>query len=82
VSLESRLEEPGMAVILVSDSGPGIDPNRSSTLFDPFVSSKPAGLGLGLTICRTIVDAHGGTISVSPDEELGGAAFRVSLPLG
>ena len=71
-----------MAVILVSDSGPGIDPNRSSTLFDPFVSSKPAGLGLGLTICRTIVDAHGGTISVSPDEELGGAAFRVSLPLG
>ena len=81
VSLETRLEAPGRAVIRISDSGPGLDPERIHTVFDPFVTSKPSGLGLGLTICRTIVEAHDGTIGVERDDALGGAAFHVSLPL-
>ena len=74
------------AIVQVKDRGPGIDEEESKRLFDRFYRGRSAaaldgGAGLGLTICRSIVEAHGGTISIAnrPD---GGACARFSLPLG
>jgi two-component system, NtrC family, sensor histidine kinase HydH len=70
----------GMAEIAVIDRGSGIDPKMMSTIFNPFVTTKPDGVGLGLAIVSKIVDEHGGRISV--ESEVGkGSVFRVYLPL-
>ena len=65
--------------ILVEDSGPGIPPDMMDSLFEAFASSKPGGMGVGLSISRTIVEAHGGTLSAA-NRAGGGTCFRVSLP--
>jgi signal transduction histidine kinase len=65
--------------ILVVDTGSGIPPAQMDRLFDPFFTTKASGLGLGLSISRSVVEAHGGSISASP-EPGGGTAFRVRLP--
>lgn len=70
----------GMVVISVSDTGPGIDPEIRDQLFQPFVTTKPEGMGVGLSISRTIIDAHGGKLWVD-DNPSGGATFRFSLPV-
>jgi signal transduction histidine kinase len=70
----------GDARIEVRDRGSGITPDALGKIFQPFVTTKPDGLGLGLAICRTIVAAHGGRISAANNPE-GGATFVVSLPL-
>ncbi|MDB5422310.1 MAG: fixL, partial [Brevundimonas sp.] len=70
----------GMIVISVTDTGAGIDPVVADRLFKPFVTTKPQGLGVGLSICRTIVEAHGGRIWAQPNPK-GGAIFCFSLPL-
>lgn len=70
----------GDLVLEVADNGPGIPESIRSTLFDPFVSSKPSGTGLGLTICRRIVENHGGTITANKALD-GGAVFTIRLPL-
>ena len=64
----------------VADSGPGISPEIAERLFEPFVTTKPAGMGLGLSICREIVEAHQGRLSVAAASP-GGAVFTLSLPL-
>ena len=63
----------------VRDWGTGLPPEIDGTLFTPFVTTKPRGLGVGLTIVRTIVEAHGGTIDAHNNAE-GGATFTVTLP--
>lgn len=70
--------EPGMAVVSVTDTGPGIAPAALDQLFQPFVTTKADGLGVGLSISRTIVEAHGGQIWAEPTTG-GGATFRFSL---
>ena len=65
--------------ITVADSGPGLAPEVADRLFQPFVTTKPAGLGIGLSICRSIVDAHGGRLFAS-DNPGGGVVFHVHLP--
>ncbi len=65
--------------ITVSDTGPGIDPEIAKSIFNPFASTKGDGMGLGLSICRTIVEAHDGTIEAEERED-GGTVFRVRLP--
>ncbi|MBN9119648.1 MAG: hypothetical protein J0I06_10920 [Planctomycetes bacterium] len=65
----------------VSDTGPGIPPDLLPRLFQPFVSTKDTGLGLGLVVSRRIVEDHGGTI-VAGARPGGGARFRVTLPNG
>lgn len=70
----------GMVVISVSDTGPGIDPEIRDQLFQPFVTTKADGMGVGLSISRTIVDSHGGKLWVD-DNPQGGATFRFSLPV-
>tara|TARA_R110000824_G_scaffold211072_5_gene397051 strand:+ start:2526 stop:4058 length:1533 start_codon:yes stop_codon:yes gene_type:complete len=64
--------------IAVSDSGTGIDQELGDRIFDPFASTKGSGMGLGLSICRTIIEAHGGTIRAEPNPD-GGTIFRVTL---
>jgi signal transduction histidine kinase len=69
---------PGL-VLAVEDDGPGLPPGLGDRIFEPFVSTKETGLGLGLSICRRIVESHGGTLTAA-DRPGGGAAFTVRLP--
>lgn len=71
----------GMAVLSVADTGPGVSDEAQATIFNAFVSRKEGGMGMGLAICRSIVEAHHGRIEVSRDPLLGGACFTVLLPL-
>jgi two-component system sensor kinase FixL len=68
-----------LVAVRVSDTGAGIDPNVMEKLFQPFVTTKKQGMGVGLSICRTIVEAHGGNISVEANPG-GGTTFCVTLP--
>jgi C4-dicarboxylate-specific signal transduction histidine kinase len=74
---------PGEAdnvLIAVADSGPGIAPEDRERIFEPFFTTKTSGMGLGLAICRSIVEAHGGRLSVTPGTPHG-AVFQVMLPV-
>jgi signal transduction histidine kinase len=63
-----------------SDSGPGIPPDKLKEVFEPFFSTKPSGMGMGLSIARTIVESHGGTI-VAQNQTRGGATISIKLPV-
>lgn len=67
-------------VLTVEDNGPGIHGQIADRLFEPMASTKPQGMGLGLSICRTIIDAHGGSMVCRPSA-LGGAAFVMTFPM-
>ena len=70
----------GNAEISVIDRGSGIDPKLIDTIFNPFFTTKPDGVGLGLAICSKIVDQHGGKIAVESQPGKG-SVFRVYLPI-
>ncbi len=80
-ALGIRIEsaEDGMVRIAVSDTGPGVDPAVAERLFQPFVSTKSEGMGVGLSISRTIVEAHGGRIWCEENPG-GGTIFRFTVP--
>jgi two-component system sensor kinase FixL len=80
VTVTSQLDRPGYARITVADTGPGVAPDIADRLFTAFVSSKQDGMGLGLSICRTIIEANEGRIWMEPGEH-GGARFHFTLPL-
>jgi signal transduction histidine kinase len=63
----------------IEDTGPGIDPKKSNSIFDAFFTTKPHGMGLGLAICRMIIERHGGQLVVSSADPHG-AVFRIILP--
>jgi two-component system sensor kinase FixL len=69
-----------IAEVSVADSGPGIPPEIANRLFQPFVTTKKSGMGLGLSICRDIVEAHRGRLQVAPRAS-GGTEFRLTLPM-
>jgi PAS domain S-box-containing protein len=71
---------PDAIIVAVEDSGPGIDPRRLDSIFDPFITTKPDGMGLGLAICRMIVERHGGKLSALSDGK-NGARFQIVLPV-
>jgi two-component system sensor kinase FixL len=74
-----RPVDADMAELSVADTGPGIRPDVADQLFRPFVTTKRSGMGVGLSICRTIVEAHGGMIEALPNAG-GGAVFRFTIP--
>lgn len=71
--------EGGQLVYRVRDQGPGIAPGLESRIFEPFVTTRTRGVGLGLAVAQRIARLHGGTISVSTHPE-GGASFRIAIP--
>jgi C4-dicarboxylate-specific signal transduction histidine kinase len=77
----SRPHDTDGVLITVEDSGNGIDPRDAKQIFEPFFTTKQQGMGLGLSICRSIVESHGGRLSASPGA-LHGLALRISLPAG
>ncbi|MBN2579842.1 MAG: response regulator [Pirellulales bacterium] len=78
LTLEARRRD-GMAEIAVSDTGSGVPEDRREMLFNAFSSSKPGGMGLGLAICRSIIEAHGGRIRAAPNSPQG-TTFTFTLP--
>lgn len=74
-----RADPPGGVVFEVEDSGPGVAPEMVGRLYSPFATTKPAGMGLGLPICRSISEAHGGRLWLD-ETYAGGARFRLRLP--
>jgi two-component system sensor kinase FixL len=66
--------------VRVADSGPGLAPDVAASLFQPFITTKEHGLGIGLSICRSIIDAHGGRLWMEPNDG-GGAVFQFRLPV-
>lgn len=79
IEIESRTLHNGVE-ISITDNGPGMSEQVIAQIFSPFFSTKPEGLGLGLSICRTILEAHGGHIHAE-NRKNGGASFTVYLPL-
>ena len=70
---------PSGVAIIVADTGAGVDPRLRDKVFEPFVSGRAGGTGMGLAVCRRIVQQHGGEISFSSRAE-GGTAFRIDIP--
>jgi signal transduction histidine kinase len=78
--MQVRTEHRGDAVnVEIEDTGPGIDPKQTDNIFDAFFTTKPHGMGLGLAICRMIVERHEGRLDVSSANPHG-AIFRITLP--
>jgi C4-dicarboxylate-specific signal transduction histidine kinase len=78
VDISTKATQTGAVEVLVKDNGPGIRPLENGRLFEPFYTTKDHGLGLGLTICSTIIQAHGGNLTLASGDA-GGAIARLSL---
>jgi signal transduction histidine kinase len=78
LSISTQQDRLG-ALVAVRDSGPGIDPEHLDRVFDAFYTTKSSGTGMGLSICRSIMDAHGGKLWVEANEPRG-AVFQFTLP--
>jgi two-component system, LuxR family, sensor kinase FixL len=78
ITIETTLDD-GLICIGIIDTGPGIAPEIMDRLFQPFVTTKPQGMGVGLSLCRAIIEAHGGRLWAEPNPD-GGAIFRFTVP--
>lgn len=82
IDVDARPTGDGMAQITVTDRGTGIPPTHVANLFQPFFSTKSEGMGMGLNICRSIIEFHQGRLTVEPNPEpCGGTIMRFTLPL-
>ena len=79
--IRTDTDESRGIVVAVHDSGPGLKPEDLHRLFTPFYTTKPQGMGMGLAICRSIIEAHGGHLGATPTDDRG-ATFRFTLPTG
>jgi signal transduction histidine kinase len=77
--IRSEMRDPESVTVWVRDSGAGIDPQKAERLFDAFFTTKPQGMGMGLSICRNIISAHGGSLS-NANNAGHGATFEFTLP--
>jgi len=80
ITIQTTLPDKSRVEVAVSDSGPGIPADKMKKVFDTFYTTKKKGIGLGLSIARTIVESYGGKIWAENRIE-GGAVFRFTLPL-
>jgi signal transduction histidine kinase len=80
ISVVTARHNPDSISISLQDTGPGIDPDKLTSIFDAFVTTKAKGTGLGLAICKMIIEQHGGRLSAASDTHYGGARFEVTLP--
>jgi signal transduction histidine kinase len=78
--VSSRIDGPDSVLIAVTDTGTGLDPAKVDRIFDAFFTTKPEGMGLGLSICRSIIEAHGGRLWASPNPPHG-SAFQFTIPV-
>jgi signal transduction histidine kinase len=81
IFIRTMLSEPDTVCCIVEDSGPGINPTHLPHLFDSFFTTKDTGMGMGLPISRSIIEAHNGHIRADNDSALGGARFSFDLPV-
>jgi signal transduction histidine kinase len=80
LAVRTQLDEPHGILVAIEDTGTGIEESNTERIFDSFFTTKPTGMGMGLSICRSIVQAHGGRLwasARSPD----GSIFHVRLPI-
>jgi PAS domain S-box-containing protein len=80
IFIRTVLSDPETVCCIIEDSGPGIDPTHLPHLFDSFFTTKDTGMGMGLSICRSIIEAHDGHIEADNMSALGGARFSFALP--
>jgi signal transduction histidine kinase len=81
IFIRATLSDPKTVCCLIEDSGPGIDPTHLPHLFDSFFTTKDTGMGMGLPISRSIIEAHDGHIRADNKSALGGARFSFDLPV-
>jgi two-component system, LuxR family, sensor kinase FixL len=79
VTISTTPEQNGWIKLGVCDNGPGVDPTVANRLFEPFVTTKTRGMGLGLLVTRSIIEAHGGKLWFTPNPD-GGTTFSFTLP--
>ncbi len=77
--ISTKQTEANGVLVAVRDSGPGIDPGHVERVFEAFYTTKSSGAGMGLSICRSIIDAHGGRLWAEANEPRG-AVFQFTLP--
>ena len=77
--IKTEQDSPGGVLVAVQDSGPGLKPESMDRLFDAFYTTKPDGMGMGLSICRSIIEAHGGRLWATTNVPHG-AVFQFALP--
>ena len=77
--ISSAKAEPEGVLVVVRDSGPGLPPEAAARIFEAFYTTKTEGLGMGLSICRSIIEAYGGRLWANPNEPRG-AVFQFTLP--
>jgi C4-dicarboxylate-specific signal transduction histidine kinase len=75
----TKRDSGSLILVAVQDSGPGLNPEQTRKLFDPFYTTKPQGLGMGLSICRSIIERYGGRLWAESNED-SGATFKFTLP--
>jgi len=80
LTVSTAMHEAGAVLVTVCDSGPGISPEHVERLFEPFYTTKAGGMGMGLSICRTIIEAHGGRLWASANVPCG-AIFQFTVPV-
>ena len=79
--IETQENDGGNILVSVSDSGPGLNPATVNRIFEPFYSTKQGGMGIGLSICRSIIEAHEGKIWARQNNPRGGSTFQFTLPV-
>jgi C4-dicarboxylate-specific signal transduction histidine kinase len=80
LAISTALADPATVSCVVEDSGPGVAPEHLGRMFESFFTTKESGMGMGLPICRSIIEAHGGRIRIDNESAYGGARFSFTLP--
>ena len=81
LTITSEPVGPNGLLMVVDDTGMGLDPATADRIFNPFFTTKPEGMGIGLSICRSIIESHNGQLWVSPNVPYG-TVFRFTVPRG